>query len=86
MSFYVRIKRLNGRNDHLMLGHWLNQSGVMEVEYHVGGWADKHVYNLHPHLKFEREEDAAAYVLAHGGFITKSPPEMVPGVDYMPGG
>ncbi len=86
MSFYVKIKRLNGRSDHADLGAWLNQSGVIEVEYHEGGWADRSVYNLHPHLKFEREEDAAAFVLAHGGCITKSVPEMVPGVDYMPGG
>lgn len=86
MSFYVKIKRLNGRNDHLALGIWLNQSGVVEVDYHEGGWADQCVHNTHPHLKFEREEDAAAYVLAHGGSITRSVPEMIPGVDYLPGG
>jgi hypothetical protein len=75
MSFYVKIRRLNGRQDHSLLGEWLNQSGVIEVDYHQGGWADQCVYNLHPHLKFEREEDAMAWVLAHGGFYTTKVPE-----------
>jgi len=78
MSFYVKIERLNGRNDHAILGSWLNQSGVGEVDYHQGGWSDQMRYNLYPHLKFEREDDAIAYVLAHGGEITRSIPEMVP--------
>ena len=86
MSYYVKIRRLNGRSDHVNLGLWLNQSGVVEVEYFEGGWADRSVYNLFPHLKFEREEDAIAYVLAHGGAYSRTVPEMIPGVDYYPGG
>ena len=81
MSFYVKIKRLNGLNDHTILGSWLNQSGVGEVDYHRGGWSDQMLYNLYPHLKFEREDDAIAYVLAHGGEITRSIPEMIPEVN-----
>lgn len=81
MSFYVKIRRLNGRQDHALLGWWLNQSGVGEVDYHNGGWADQCIYDVHPHLKFEREEDAIAYVLAHGGMVTKSIPEMIPQVN-----
>lgn len=82
MSFFVKIKKLNGRNDHAILGAWLNQSGVIEIDYHEGGWADQCINNLYPHLKFEREEDAIAYVLAHGGFYTTLVPENVsPGVD-----
>lgn len=78
MSFYVKIKRLNGRNDHADLGFWLNQSGVVEVQYHQGGWADQCISNIHPHLKFENDGDAIAYVLVHGGEITRSIPEIVP--------
>jgi hypothetical protein len=75
---YVRIKKINGRNDHYVLGAWLNQSGVGEVEYNEGGWNDRHLGNIAPHLKFEREEDAVAYVLANGGEISKTIPEMRP--------
>ena len=78
MSFYVKIERLNGRNDHAILGAWLNQSGVGEVDYYEGGWSDQQRYNIRPHLRFEREDDAIAYVLAHGGEISKTLPEMVP--------
>jgi hypothetical protein len=78
MRFYVRIQRLSGRNDHVILGSWLNQSGVGEVDYYQGGWDDTNMNNIAPHLKFEREDDAIAYVLAHGGEITRSIPEMVP--------
>lgn len=86
MSFYVKVTRMNGRNDHVELGTWLNQSGVIEVDYHEGGWEDKSILPVHPHLKFEKEEDAAAYVLAHGGIVTRSVPQMIPGTDFLPGG
>jgi len=76
MSFYVKIRRLNGRQDHALLGEWLNQSGVIEVDYHEGGWADQCINNIHPHLKFEKEEDAMAWVLAHGGNYTTRIPEV----------
>jgi hypothetical protein len=81
MSVYVRIKRLNGLKDRSILGTWLSQSGIIEVEYNEGGWEDTRTWNLYPHLKFEREEDATAYVLSHGGFYTRTIPEMIPDLD-----
>jgi hypothetical protein len=82
VSFYVKIKRLNGRRGHVILGEWLNHSGVVEVDYHDGGWSDQCVHNLHPHLKFESEEDAIAWVLAHGGsYTTKVPEDIRPEID-----
>jgi len=74
MTVYVRIKRLNGRQDHVVLGSWLNQSGVGEVDYYEGGWSDRQLGNVATHLKFEDEEDAIAYVLANGGAISKTLP------------
>lgn len=71
---YVRIKRLNGRQDHYALAVWVNQSGVGEVDYNAGGWSDRSLGNIAPHLKFERHEDAVAYVLANGGKISKTLP------------
>lgn len=73
---YVSIKRLNGRQDYFDLGAWLSQSGVGEVDYNEGGWDDRHLGNIAPHLKFENNEDAIAYVLANGGEISKTLPEM----------
>jgi hypothetical protein len=86
MSYYVKIQRLNGRIDHMKLGEWLNQSGVVEVDYHRGGWEDKEILGVHPHLKFENEPDAIAYVLANGGVVSKEVPKMIPGTDFIPGG
>jgi len=77
MSFYVRVRKLNGRSDHAKLGSWLNQSGVVEVDYHDGGWYDNIVANIAPHLKFELESDAIAYVLAHGGEVNRQVPEVI---------
>lgn len=73
---YVKIRKLNGRLDHLLLGTWLNQSGVGEVDYFEGGWTDRCLGNVHPHLKFEREDDAVAWVLTHGGEISKTLPQI----------
>jgi len=81
MTVYVRIKKLNGRQDHATLGEWLNQSGVFEVDYFEGGWVDSVLPVIAPHLKFEIEEDAVAYILAHGGEITKELPEMKSGAE-----
>lgn len=75
---YVKIRRLIGAQDRVNLGNWLIQSGVGEVDYFEGGWSDRCLGNLHPHLKFEREEDAVAWVLAHGGEISKTIPEALP--------
>ena len=75
---YVRIKRLNGRQDHAILGEWLNQSGVGEVDYNEGGWNDRFLGNTAAHLRFERHEDAIAYILANGGEISKTLPMVDP--------
>ena len=74
---YVRIKKINNRLDHFYLGFWLNQSGVGEVDYNEGGWNDRGRGNVAPHLKFENHEDAVAYVLANGGKISKTIPEVI---------
>lgn len=81
MTYYVRIPRINGRMDHYLMGAWLEQSGILEVDYCEGGWSDGHMYNLAPHLKFEREEDATAYVLAKGGSYSRELPVMKPAVE-----
>lgn len=81
MSYYVRIPRLNGRMDHYFLSVWLHDSGINEVDYCEGGWEDNQLYNIAPHLKFEREEDATAYVLAKGGEFSRDIPEMKPAND-----
>lgn len=86
MSFYVRIRRLNGRNDHCRLADWVNRSGLGAVDYNEGGWNDGMIHNAAPHLRFDLEEDAIAYVLANGGTYTTRVPEAIPGVDYLPGG
>ena len=75
---YVRIKRINGRQDYLALGQWLNQSGVGEVDYREGGWDDRQLGNIAAHLRFERHEDAIAYILANGGEISKTIPLVDP--------
>lgn len=75
---YVRIPRINGRQDHANLGFWLNQSGVCEADYDEGGWDDRQLGNVAAHLKFENHEDAIAYVLAHGGEVSKTIPLVNP--------
>lgn len=79
MSYYVKIERLD-RFDRMFLGIWLEESGVKEIDYHEGGWMDNCVNNVHPHLKFENEIDCLAYILSHGGEVSKTIPEMVPDV------
>jgi len=68
MTWYVEIPRLNGRLDFALLAEKLNIKGFEDrVEYHSGGWSDYNLESTRPHLKFENEDDAVAYVLAHGG-------------------
>jgi hypothetical protein len=74
MSYYVKIPRLNGRKDHAELGKWLLQSGAIEVDYFSGGWNDRDTDLVHSHLKFEIEQDAIAFSLAHCCQISKSVP------------
>ncbi len=82
MYYYVRIKKLNGRIGHIALAEWVNSSGVGEVDYNEGGWADTMIHNVAPHLRFDREGDAIAYILAHGGEVLKKIPEDI----FYPGG
>ena len=87
MTVYVKIKRLNGRNDFLRLAWELQRKGFEDrVEYHQGGWEDKVVPKVAPHLKFENHDDALAYVLAYGGEVSKEIPEYQPSLNFYPGG
>ena len=86
MTVYVKIDRLKSMEQQLILGNWLLQVGITEVNYSHGGWYDNLVNNTSPHLKFKNEEDAIVYVLAHGGKISRTIPEMIPGVDCALGG
>lgn len=75
MTCYVQIPRINGRFDFVELVDKLNIRGFEDrVEYSEGGWRDYMMFTVQPHLKFENEDDALAYVLAFGGEITKSLP------------
>ena len=73
--FYVRIRRLSGHKDFLKLNAWAQQAGLDGIDYDKGGWTDSMVSNRAPHLRFKREEDAMAYILAHGGLYETSIPE-----------
>ena len=49
MYYYVRIERINGRNDFYQLAHTLNKNGYEDrVEYFEGGWADNMICNQAP--------------------------------------
>jgi len=68
MTWYVAIKALNGRHDFARLAMDLEPLGFEDrVEYSGGGWQDQMVHNVLPHLKFEHQDDAIAYVLKFGG-------------------
>lgn len=75
MSYYVRIKRLNGRQDHADLADFLNTCGISNVDYCIGGWEDQMVHNVAAHLKFETEEDALIYIIAKGGDYSTTVPQ-----------
>jgi len=67
MPYYVRINRMNGRNDFYNLAKNLDEHGYDDrVEYFKGGWIDNLIYTAAPHLKFVLEEDALAYSLTYG--------------------
>lgn len=78
MSFYVRLEFMLGRAAYNELALWTLRSGVNDVEYFSGGWVDNSLMNIAPHLKFKREEDAVAYVLANGGEYSKGVPVVNP--------
>ena len=70
MSYYVNIKKLNGRNDYYELATQLFERGYEDrVEYNCGyGPLGDGMY-VDPHLKFNNEQDALAYILTYGGII-----------------
>lgn len=74
MIYYIRIDRLNGRNDFSKLAENLASIGVINVEYNKGGWSDSVVSLAYPHLKFEDESEAIIYALKYGGEVTQSLP------------
>jgi hypothetical protein len=72
MIYYIRIKKLNGRRDFVELAEKLYDRGYDDrVEYHAGKEIPygQGLEGIDPHLKFNNEEDALAYVLAYGGTI-----------------
>jgi hypothetical protein len=72
MTVYVKVQRINGKHDLAELAAKLEPKGFGDrVEYNSGGWRDRQFYIVAPHLKFENEDDAIAYVLAYGGEISK---------------
>mgnify|MGYP003657946187 CR=1 FL=1 len=78
MSFYIKIKALNGRQGFFELSEKLNIKGFEDrVEYYAGDWEDNDVYASWPHLKFEHEDDALAYILAYGGEIRNTVPRRI---------
>lgn len=74
---YVTITKLNQKR-FVELNEWVLEHGNPSVDYHSGGWSDGHIYLVAPHLKFEREEDALAYMLTKGGTLSKSIPLKTP--------
>ena len=75
MTWYVVIPPLNGRVGFVDLAEDLLNKGFEDrVEYFSGGWIDNMVTAVYPHLKFENEDDAIAYVLACGGTVTTKLP------------
>jgi hypothetical protein len=70
MAYYLRVKKLNGRNDLFRLAN--SCAFGDSVEYNEG-W-DEEGKRILPHLRFLDEEDALAYVLVHGGEFKKEPP------------
>lgn len=77
MTVFVKIPRLS-REGLIRLAEDLNAKGFDErAEYYSGGWVDASVCSVAPHLKFEHEADAIAYVLAYGGEICKEIPAVI---------
>lgn len=75
MTWYVEIPKINGRFEFVDLVEKLNIKGFEDrVEYYSGGWADDMLETTQPHLKFENEDDALAYILAYGGAISRTVP------------
>jgi len=75
MSYYVRF-HINGKANSILLAEWLNDRGLgtSDVEYCHGGWVDKIVENVVPHLKFTNSEDAIVFALARGSLCESEVP------------
>jgi hypothetical protein len=72
MSYYVRVPKIAGRKHLVLFSEKLSNAEFGDrIEYHDGGWMDNSVEAVFPHFKFEFEDDALAFVLAHGGEIAK---------------
>lgn len=69
MTYYVRIPNVNGRKNLALLSEIFNEVGLLDVEYHSGGWVDECLFTIEPHLKFENEHEATLYILKYGGKI-----------------
>lgn len=75
MTSFVQIAPLNGRRAFMDLAEKLEEGGYDgRVEYFAGGWQDKEVDMIAPHLKFACEDDALAFVLTYGGKVTNEVP------------
>lgn len=75
MTWYVAIPRVNGRINFFIMADMLRSKGFGDrVEYHEPGWMDLSPNRVLPHLKFEYEDDAIAYVLTFGGEMKESVP------------
>lgn len=73
MAYYISVHELNGRNDFYRLAKLFEERGFGDnVEYNAG-WHEE-TRRVLPHLRFLDEQDALAYVLAHGGEIKKEMP------------
>ena len=83
MYYYVRIKRLNGRNAFYELATNLSKYGYGDnVEYFHVGWCDDMVDNSAPHLRFNNEGDAVAYCLTYGCTMSTTVPHNLTGEHY----
>lgn len=74
MTHFVNIRPVNGRHDFFDLVNRLKAQGIEDAEYSAGGWVDGSLQVAEPHIKFAREDDALAFVLAYGGiYCTEKP-------------
>ena len=65
MPFYVEAK-INGRCAFYEFARWCQERNITDAEYFSGGWMDKQIDTVLPHVKFEKSEDAVAFALSSG--------------------
>lgn len=76
--WYVVVDKIIGRYDYIDLATRLNYRGIEDrVEYSEGGWQDNNLKIVLPHLRFEFEDDALAYVISYGGKVVNDIPVSV---------